>query len=163
MSIELQLRLGSDVVPKAALFQALSDALRGTFAVEGLPSWEASPTGGATLGRTEEAFQLTVGTDAQVEVRCHSIGSEETFGFDGGWWVCVSVALRTPESKLLMLLASACLARVAGTGVFDESAMFGLGQTPAPEDLLALVGRWKGTPFSEAARFLDLSMKDGST
>jgi hypothetical protein len=73
------------------------------------------------------------------------------------------VALRTPESKLLMLLAAACLARVADTAVLDESGMFGLGRRPTPASLMALLRPWRGTSFTESARSLDLLMKQGST
>lgn len=154
MSVELEVRLGVGAVPKEQFLRVLSDVLRGTWHMDSVPSWEADADSGGMIGGGDSAFRLELGSNAAIEGRCYTVGPEDALGEEGGWWVCFSVVLRTPESFLLMLLASACLGQAAKTQVLDDSGFFGRARWLKPVDLLAVAKSSAGLPFAEAARML---------
>ena len=154
MSVELEIRLGVGAVSRVQFLCVLSDAVRRAFVVDSVPSWEANLDRGGVIGGEDNVFELELGTDAAIEGRCYTIGPEDMHGEDGGWWVCFSVILRTPESFLLLLLASACLGRIAGAQVLDESGLCGQGRWLSPADLLAATEASAGLSFADAARSL---------
>jgi hypothetical protein len=158
VSVEFEVRLGVRTVPKAQLFRDLSAAVRSAILVDSVPSWETGLDSDDVIGSGDDTFRLELGPDAVIQCRCYTVGPEDAFGEDGGWWVCFSVVLRTPESFLLMIFASACLGQVAGTQVLDDSGFFGRGRWLKPADLLAVVATSARLPFADAARLVCASL-----
>jgi hypothetical protein len=154
LSIELQVRLGRQVVTRALLFRDLSLELRRLFVLRDQPSWESDAPATGTLGADSATFDLRLGTEAEISVLSHSAGSEETLGEDGGFWVVFTVVIRSHPSELLMLLASMSLARIVGCSVLDESEICRRGRWVTPEEIEAIVSLRSGLPFDEASEVI---------
>jgi hypothetical protein len=77
--------------------------------------------------KIEEENFLTISIDGIESVQCafNMAGTEESLGFDGGWWAYISPIQRGSASLQLMTIAAACLAEIAGSDVVDESGLLG--------------------------------------
>lgn len=146
--------MGSTSIPVEQFVAVVSIEVRRLFSNGVSPSWPNWVAPGdltGALGSEATSLDLALDEATVVQVLAYSAGAESDLGPDGGWWVCFSVGFRSPESKLLMVIAAACLARLAGTSVLDESSILGKGRQIPPACLLELAATNVGSSFEEVA------------
>lgn len=152
MSVELAIRLGDKTVSKTEFLAALSGTLKDLFKEVPSLTWTDEGAGDAVLGGSATSFSIECGVDAKIEVQSSTIGSEETWGEDGGWWVTLSIWIRSSESFLLLLGASGCLGQKSASEVVDEAGLLKRGRWVKPAEVFAIAEEGRGLPFAEAAR-----------
>jgi hypothetical protein len=154
MAIELDLKIGDGTASNLRLVQMVADELKARFPKSSATlSIECNPAEALdrSLGGASSGFRLALDENGEVQVLCYSIGPEEAFGEDGGWWVCVSVLIRSPKSTVLLIVTAACLAKMTETQVVDESLLLGRGHSLRPETLLEIVGSSTELSLEDAA------------
>jgi hypothetical protein len=140
MSVELEVKIGDQVIRKKVLFAHLSKIMRDTSECNLALSWEIEHTETETMGCEPDVFNLTIGDVAEVQCFCYTAGSEEDLGYEGGWWLCVSVVTRNPNSFLLMLVVAACVAIITGSEIVDDSNLLGENRTITSGEILSMIG-----------------------
>lgn len=151
MSIDLGVKLGTKTVHRAEYLSALSLILQTAFSVRAADIVLSDNGAAESIGLRDFLVRIDVERDACISISVSSIGTEEEYGEDGGWWATLEVELRTEESVLLLALASACLARSFGTSVLDDSGLFKRDRFVESEWLLSVALASSGVPFSESA------------
>lgn len=142
MAVELAVKLSSQVIRRAQLYDELVNILSHLH-VKNSDALKLSPVSKDIIGGREDFFCVSLGDDAEVECMCHCAGSEEELGYEGGWWLSITVTIRSMQSKLLLLALSACVSKLVKTPILDESNLF------------AKSGRFLA--YEEALQILELS------
>jgi hypothetical protein len=151
VTIELDVHLGSKQLERAAVYQAIVTEWSERFGSPG-PEFVADTALPDTIGSQEESVRCVVGDFADVQCMCFTPGSvEELQHAEGGWWLDIMIVDRTKESYLLMLLVSACVARLLDQPIRDDIPLLGYGRDVDYDTVLAELDKVKGKSASEAA------------
>lgn len=153
MSIELEVRLGEKEFALSALWSLLSD--RVSILVTDEPHLSFSPTQDVdtTIGRGAHSFYVRAAA-AELFVICTTIGPEDKWHDQGGWWLTMSVTMRTMESLLLLILVSSCVAEIIDAPIVDESGILGNGMTVPAADVFSMLDLGRKLHFAEAAQLI---------
>jgi len=152
MSIDLAVALPDDASIDVSTFEAeLRRNLHALFTPP-VPLFVESAM--SAWGEDSWTAEIKVGPNAHVELLCHSIGTKGQFGDEAGWWILVSVAYRTDESFLLMLVVAAQLSKTLRVPILDEAAMFSNMRFLDPSRAKELLEQLTGTTFARAAGLL---------
>jgi hypothetical protein len=152
VSVELEVKLRSKEVSVHELVSIVSAELRARFPLDAHPSWPSwmePETLQGVLGGAKRFLNLGFANDTSMQLLVLSIGDEEVYGEDGGWWVSISPIIRTPQSYCLMMLTAACLARLTQVDVLDDARFLDSSRWISPEVLLTMVGGSKNLCFAE--------------
>lgn len=163
MSVELEVRLGSATVPWLSLLTSVSEELQSMFGKQQAatwPTWELSHSMPHVLGGEATTFRLAMAEEAAIEMRCYCIGTEDELGEDGGWWISLSAAVRSPETLCLALVTAACLAKLSKSRVLDDALLLKRGRWIGPDDVLAMIDGTENLSFKQAAARLKNSLEN---
>jgi hypothetical protein len=148
MSIELDVKVGA-VVPNSKLERETEALLGRSFSDH--PDVEWHQASGA-LGEAASSGRASIGAAAEIELLCYWSGMASS-GDEGGWWVSVAVAQRSPESVMLMVVVAAAFAALTGCPVVvDEAELLGLGRVVQAQEILDSLLRSGRVSFADAAR-----------
>jgi hypothetical protein len=152
MSIELEVRVDTRSIRKKVLFLELSKIMREKFECGLDFSWEREHPESETIVCEPSVFHLAIGNIAEVQCFCYTAGSEEDLGDEGGWWLCVSVVSRNPNSFLLMLVVAACVGNIAESEIVDDANLLSANRTITSREILSMIGSDNTGSFSAIAK-----------
>jgi hypothetical protein len=152
MSVELDVKLGDRVIPKGDFLECLSRTTRDLFSCAEIPSWELEQIQVEGIGCEPTVFNLAIGDFAEIQCMCYSAGSEDDLGYEGGWWLGVSVLSRNPNSFLLMLITAICIANLAETEIVDDANLLSANRTIEPSAILSVIGGERNRSIVDVAK-----------
>jgi hypothetical protein len=151
MSVELDVKLGDQLIRKGDLFQSLSEHMRTRFNCNSVLSWEREQTEDGMIGLGQCVLNLNVGDVAEVQCLCYSAGSEGDLGTEGGWWLNVSVVKRNSSSFLLMLVVAACIASIVESDIVDDATLLSPNRAIGPREIFTVIGSDETRAIYDAA------------
>ncbi|MFO0588694.1 MAG: hypothetical protein U0441_14185 [Polyangiaceae bacterium] len=141
MSIELEVRLGGRRASVAELLDAIAQELRAwPSQTDHHEPWELSSSEdlARVLSGEEGSAEVTLSSTVGAEILASCPGSEAELGEDGGTWLVILPRTRYPAAITFTLLVAACLARVCGAKVVDESGLVSKDRFVDAETVLAV-------------------------
>jgi hypothetical protein len=139
MSISLGVKIVKPNVSISEVMEALdvqfrrifSDAVSISFV---LPSNE---DGECRLNAGMPVVTISAEPDGKVQLIITDVGADPEYPDQGGCWVGIDVALRSPQSKFLMLLVAVVIARLTESQIWDDDGWTGQSGWTTAEATLA--------------------------
>lgn len=151
MSISLCVKLGNNTIPKRVLYDYLLDKWKSIVLSDVSPIFLDRSEGNLSFGGKQDYSDIIIDDEAGVRCLCYFAGAKDVSNENSGWWLDISVTVRTEESILLLAITSACFAEIASTNVADDANIMHLGISVKPARIFQIVSSIDRLNLSNAA------------